>query len=79
MKIREQNNFVPLRYTPDPKKAGKGRVIDRIVQFEAGELSESETIELFQDLVNSGMAWSLQGSYGRIAEQFIRDGIIVQP
>ena len=79
MKIREQNNFVPLPYIPDPKKVGKGRMVDRIIHFENGELDEAETIELFQDLVDSGLAWTLQGSYGRIAEELIRKGQVVEP
>jgi hypothetical protein len=49
---------------------------DKIIAFEQGELDEEETIDLFQGLVNSGLAWQLQGSYGRMASALIRAGRI---
>lgn len=48
--------------------------IDILMSYEAGQLSEEDTIKMFQDLINSGMAWSLQGHYGRIATQLINAG-----
>lgn len=53
--------------------------IDRIIAYEQGDLDEEQTIELFQDLVNSGLAWSLQGSYGRTAMALISQGVITDP
>ena len=38
---------------------------DSIIEFEDGEQSHEETIAMFQSMINSGMAWKLQGSYGR--------------
>lgn len=58
---------------------GKGEdmnLTDRIIQFENGTLDEEGTIGLFQELVNSGLAWSLQGSYGRIALALLKGGHI---
>ena len=52
-------------------------VTDAIIAFESGELSENETEDLFQKLVDNGMAWSLQGSYGRMAAALIDAGRIV--
>jgi hypothetical protein len=47
-----------------------------IIAFEDGELTDEETIALFQELCNTGMIYSLQGSYQRFAEQLIAEGLI---
>lgn len=49
---------------------------DKIIAYECGELSDEGIIELFQDLVNTGLAWSLQGHYGRTAKALIEAGYI---
>jgi len=49
--------------------------IDKIIAYENGELSEEEIIELFQALIDSGQAWSLQGHYGRTAAALIDEGL----
>ena len=49
--------------------------VDKIIAYEAGELSEKETIKLFQELIDSGSAWQLQGSYGRRANALIEAGV----
>jgi hypothetical protein len=48
---------------------------DFIMAYENGELSEDEIIEGFQALIDNGMAWSLQGHYGRTAKALIEQGI----
>lgn len=50
--------------------------VDQIVDYENGELSEDETIDLFAELVRTGLAWTLQGHYGRIANAMISQGLI---
>lgn len=50
-------------------------LVSRIMRYETGEASEQEVIELFQELINSGMAWSLQGHYGRMASHLIEQGV----
>jgi hypothetical protein len=62
--------------TPEPKKGWD--VLDRIVAWESGELSEEDTIELFQHLVDTGMAWRLQGCYGRTAQALIEAGLVTR-
>ena len=49
-------------------------VVGNIIAYESGELSDDETIELFQNLIDSGQAWSLQGHYGRTASALIDAG-----
>ncbi len=49
-------------------------LISSIIEYENGELTDEEVIEFFQELVDSGLAWTLQGSYGRMAEYLISIG-----
>ena len=54
-------------------------MIDNIIAYEQGELDEDEVIAMFQELVNSGLAWQLQGSYGRQAAALIKAGLVTLP
>jgi hypothetical protein len=49
---------------------------NKMYAWEAGELTEEETNELFQHLVDTGLAWQLQGMYGREAARRIASGEI---
>jgi hypothetical protein len=49
--------------------------VGAIMAYESGELSEEGMIELFQGLIDSGMAWQLQGCYGRQAAALIEAGV----
>lgn len=51
-------------------------VLDKVIAYENGELGETETVALFQDLVDSGLAWTLQGHYGRTAHALIEAGLV---
>lgn len=53
--------------------------VEKIMAYEEGSLSEEETLQLFQQLVDSGMAWTLQGDYGRQAQRFIQQGLVRLP
>jgi hypothetical protein len=50
--------------------------LDLIIAYEQGELSDAEIVLLFQDLVDSGLAWQLQGHYGRTARDLIEAGYV---
>ena len=50
--------------------------LDFIIAFESGEVTDQECIEGFAQLVKSGLAWSLQGTYGRTAVALIEAGLI---
>ena len=51
-------------------------MVDKIMAYENGELEEGEMYELFQELVDSGLVWQLQGSYGRVAKILIDAGYV---
>lgn len=60
-KVREEND---------------NNIINLMLGWEMGELDEFETCDLFQHLVNTGQAWTLQGSYGRKAQELLDTGLI---
>jgi hypothetical protein len=47
-----------------------------IIAYEQGELRGREVLKLFSHLIKNGSAWSLQGSYGRMAESLIDRGYL---
>jgi len=51
-------------------------IVTQIMAYEGGELDEADSLSLFGELIASGMAWSLQGSYGRTASTLIEIGAI---
>lgn len=53
--------------------------VDAIIAYESGELGEDDTVDLFQSLIDSGAAWSLQGHYGRTATALIEAGLCTDP
>lgn len=48
----------------------------KIIEYEAGELTEDETVVLFSELIHTGLVWKLQGSYGRTANALISAGLL---
>lgn len=53
-------------------------MIGQIIRYENGEMGPEETLEFFQELVNTGLAWQLQGHYGRTAQALINEGLIAE-
>ena len=51
-------------------------VSSMMIAYETGELVDDDIIELFQELVETGLAWSLQGHYGRVAQALIDAGMM---
>lgn len=45
-----------------------------VMDYENGSLDDAQVIEGFQQLINSGLAWRLQGFYGRTASMLIDAG-----
>ena len=53
-------------------------VVGFIMDYENGTLEEVEMINGFQELINSGIVWGLQGHYGRTAKKLIELGYCKQ-
>ena len=49
-------------------------VTNRLIDYECGHLNDIQTLRLFSELIKNGMAWTLQGHYGRTAMALINDG-----
>lgn len=54
-------------------------IVDKIIAYESGCMEDDELIEFFQELVDSGDAWRLQGHYGRTAKALIEAGYVTEP
>jgi hypothetical protein len=53
----------------------KGDLVDKIMALESGEMDEEQAVEFYQELIDSGLAWKLQGCYGRTASRLIEAGL----
>ena len=58
------------------EKAKKRDIVDMIMDFESGELSDNEILELFSELIKTGKLKSLQGMYQRMASDLIKQGYL---
>jgi hypothetical protein len=76
--MRSRNSRFKERQTRQLAQACEAKldVAGALIEFENGSLSRIKTIELFQILVNTGQAWTLQGSYGRQAKALIDQGLV---
>jgi hypothetical protein len=64
--------------TPGVKAGPAADLLDAMIAWESGELDEDEMVALFQSLIDSGLAWSLQGCYGRQASRLLEAGLCTQ-
>lgn len=51
-------------------------IANRLIAYENGELDDAQTLELFQELIDTGCAWTLQGWYGRTAADLLERGLL---
>ena len=63
-------------YPAEKPEGSEPDQVDLIMAYESGELDEAGILKLFSELIKSGQAWSLQGSYGRTAKALIDAGYI---
>lgn len=53
-------------------------IVNQIVQYESGQMDQDEQVAFFSELVKSGLAWQLQGHYGRMARSLIIEGYLTE-
>ena len=53
--------------------------VQDIIDYENGQMDWERLVEFFQGLINSGMAWTLQGHYRRTAKSLIDEGFCSLP
>lgn len=51
-------------------------LLNAIIDYELDKLTDEEISNLFQELHDTGLAYELQGSYGRTAQYMIEQGLI---
>ena len=49
--------------------------VDKIISYESGTMSDDDMVAFFQELIDDGSAWTLQGHYGRTAKALIDSGL----
>lgn len=52
--------------------------VDKIMAYENDEMTMEEIKEFFQEMVDSGLVWQLQGHYQKVARSMLSLGEIVQ-
>jgi hypothetical protein len=53
--------------------------VNDVIAWESGEMSEERERKFFQEMVNDGSVWKLQGCYGRRAMALLEAGVIKYP
>lgn len=53
----------------------KMTAFDACMLIESGEASKKKLVRAVQFLIDNGMAWTLQGFYGRLATRMIEIGL----
>jgi len=51
-------------------------IVESISKYENGNMHLGEVVELFQGLVNTGLAWTLQDHYQKTARLLIHQGFV---
>jgi hypothetical protein len=52
------------------------QLVERLIAYEEGHMTDDEEIALFQHLIDTGTCWHLSGHYHRVAATLIEAGLI---
>jgi hypothetical protein len=55
------------------------QLVDQLIAYEEGQLTEDQEIAFFEHLVETGICWQLQGHYQRVAATLMDAGLISSP
>jgi hypothetical protein len=55
------------------------QLVDQLIAYEEGQITEDQEIELFQHLIETGTCWHLEGHYHRMGATLIEAGLIKAP
>ena len=50
--------------------------VNQIMKYESNEMNDDEVVDFFQELLNTGMLFHLQGHYQRTAKMLLHHGVI---
>ena len=51
-------------------------LMERVISYESEHRSLEFVLQLFADLIATGLAWQFQGHYGREARAYIENGLV---
>jgi hypothetical protein len=54
-------------------------LVDQLIAYEEGQITGDEEVAFFEQLVESGTCWQLQGHYQRVAATLLEAGLISSP
>ena len=52
------------------------RLVDQLIAYEEGQITQNEEVAFFEHLVETGVCWQLPGHYQRVAATLIEAGLI---
>jgi hypothetical protein len=55
------------------------QLVERLIAYEEGQISEDEEVALFRYLIDTGTCWHLAGHYHRVAATLIAAGLVPPP
>ena len=55
------------------------QLVDQLIAYEEGQITEDEEVALFQHLIDTGTCWHLEGYYQRVGATLIEAGLIQPP